>query len=62
MICPRCNTELEATEFAGVRIETCPKCGGSWFDRDEVFDAKATTWELEELNGVFTNSLRIKWL
>ncbi len=40
MICPRCNKELQAAEFAGVRIETCPDCGGSWFDRDELRQAR----------------------
>ncbi len=36
MLCPKCQEELKAEEFQGVRIDTCPSCGGSWFDRNEM--------------------------
>jgi Zn-finger nucleic acid-binding protein len=40
MICPKCHVELEASEFLKVRIETCPSCKGSWFDRNELRQAR----------------------
>ncbi len=40
MDCPDCHTELQETDYFGVRIDECPKCLGRWFDRDELRRAK----------------------
>lgn len=41
MLCPKCHDiELKASELQGVRIDTCPACGGSWFDRNELRQAR----------------------
>jgi len=40
MTCIQCGAELETREFSGVRIEVCPACGGSWFDRGELQEAE----------------------
>jgi Zn-finger nucleic acid-binding protein len=41
MYCPKCHdVELKAAELQGVRIDTCPVCGGSWFDRNELRQAR----------------------
>ena len=45
MICPRCQAELAATDYHGVRIDECPHCRGRWFDRDELRRAKDRTDE-----------------
>lgn len=36
MKCPRCQTELKTIAYEGVRIETCPGCGGEWLDDEEL--------------------------
>jgi len=40
MNCPKCHVELEPSKFLEVRIETCPSCKGSWFDRNELRQAR----------------------
>jgi Zn-finger nucleic acid-binding protein len=36
MTCPRCNTQLIATDRQGVEIDHCPVCRGIWLDRGEL--------------------------
>lgn len=45
MKCPNCDGRLEPKTFKRVRIEECSKCGGLWFDRDELKKAKDSTDE-----------------
>lgn len=40
MLCPKCNVELRNSELLGVKIDLCTKCGGSWFDRNELRQAR----------------------
>ncbi|MFW5878397.1 MAG: zf-TFIIB domain-containing protein [Myxococcota bacterium] len=34
--CPKCRTMLYRRTFAGVQVDGCPSCGGSWFDAGEL--------------------------
>jgi len=40
MNCPRCNTVLNRDTVSEPKyilvIDTCPSCGGSWFDKNEL--------------------------
>ena len=36
MKCPKDGYDLASSEFHGVQIETCPHCGGMWFDAGEL--------------------------
>lgn len=36
MNCPKCHQSLESVEVGGIRIGRCPRCEGTWFDRDEL--------------------------
>jgi Zn-finger nucleic acid-binding protein len=36
MKCPKDGYDLDAGEFHGVQIETCPHCGGMWLDAGEL--------------------------
>jgi hypothetical protein len=36
MRCPRCDGSLKPSEFEGVSIDTCEKCGGVWLDSGEL--------------------------
>jgi hypothetical protein len=36
MKCPKCGHDLHAVELHGVKIDTCPACGGSWLDAGEL--------------------------
>ena len=43
--CPRCHTDLEAAEYDGFVLETCPRCGGRWTnpaDLKAIIDAEPT--------------------
>ncbi len=34
--CPKCDGKLVETAFESVKIDTCQKCGGVWFDAGEL--------------------------
>jgi hypothetical protein len=36
MNCPRCDGSLKESNFEGVAIDTCEKCGGVWLDSGEL--------------------------
>jgi len=36
MGCPRCDGTLKESEFHGLAINTCDKCGGVWLDAGEL--------------------------
>jgi uncharacterized protein len=36
MRCPRCGAQLEEREHAGIKIDVCPECGGTWLDKGEL--------------------------
>lgn len=39
MICPKCDSDTLkplADRHHNVRVESCAKCGGLWFDEDEI--------------------------
>jgi hypothetical protein len=36
MNCPRCGGALIESEFEGVLIDSCEKCGGVWLDSGEL--------------------------
>ncbi len=40
MNCPRCSNTLEVSEVDGVEVEVCLSCKGTWFDNDELRQAK----------------------
>ncbi|HKR61144.1 MAG TPA: zf-TFIIB domain-containing protein [Pyrinomonadaceae bacterium] len=35
MSCPRCDGNLKVTDFEGVELDHCEKCGGVWLDSCE---------------------------
>lgn len=45
MKCPDCTDKLIQNQFKGVLVESCEKCNGTWFDRDELTKAKNNTDE-----------------
>ncbi len=36
MNCPKCNSMLEQVRLEAVRVDRCPSCGGTWYDRNEL--------------------------
>jgi uncharacterized protein len=34
--CPKCDGKLVETDLEKVKIDTCQKCGGVWFDAGEL--------------------------
>jgi Zn-finger nucleic acid-binding protein len=36
MECPKCHESLETVAIGHVRVERCPRCAGTWFDKDEL--------------------------
>jgi Zn-finger nucleic acid-binding protein len=36
MDCPKCHQALTPVAVGRIRIDRCPQCGGSWYDRDEL--------------------------
>ena len=51
MNCPRCKTPLKTIdlgeyggEYAAVVIDSCPTCGGVWYDKGELDARDESTW------------------
>ncbi len=40
MLCPRCQQVLRMRQIDGVEVDRCLECGGTWFDRDELRQAR----------------------
>ena len=38
MCCPKCGSEFEVVEYAGVQVDRCTSCRGLWFDMLEHED------------------------
>lgn len=38
--CPKCDCDLEPRDIGPVEVDECTKCGGIWFDKDELRRAK----------------------
>lgn len=36
MKCPKCHESLETVAIGHVRVERCPRCAGTWYDKDEL--------------------------
>jgi Zn-finger nucleic acid-binding protein len=36
MDCPKCHQALEGINVGSVRVDRCPSCQGTWFDKDEL--------------------------
>lgn len=41
--CPNCEVELVTKSIGPVEVDECEKCGGIWFDKDELRRAKDAT-------------------
>ncbi len=64
MKCPVCNVGMIVVEYEEIELDHCVKCGGVWFDRDELaymlegaglkpeaLEIKAATRDAEALKG-----------
>ena len=36
MKCPKCGVPTEEVEVKSIRLDHCPRCQGTWYDRDEL--------------------------
>lgn len=36
LLCPNCNTSMQAVSRSGVELDMCPTCRGVWLDRGEL--------------------------
>lgn len=50
--CPRCEQHLFLVERGGERLDLCRKCGGIWFDRDELAALLGSESSVELLIGI----------
>jgi Zn-finger nucleic acid-binding protein len=59
--CPRCNVALGPTEYEGVQIDKCPRCGGEWLDAGElkhIVDTREHQWDPKDLAAMRRASLK----
>ncbi|MHC4067143.1 MAG: TFIIB-type zinc ribbon-containing protein [Planctomycetota bacterium] len=62
MKCPGCDGGLKSITYEGIRIETCPGCGGEWLDEGElghVNRAREVRFDKEERRAV-AETVKIK--
>ena len=36
MKCPKCATTISRVEIKSIKVDRCDKCGGTWYDADEL--------------------------
>lgn len=36
LLCPKCRVEMDKDTYGDIILDVCRKCGGSWFDKEEV--------------------------
>lgn len=66
MICPRCKTRgeisyLKKANLDNIQVDICEKCGGIWFDKDELGQAtKVTQEEIQKLESLLENTQQIE--
>lgn len=36
LLCPNCNSSMQAVSRSGVELDMCPQCRGVWLDRGEL--------------------------
>ena len=36
LLCPNCNSSMQAVNRSGVELDMCPQCRGVWLDRGEL--------------------------
>ena len=53
MNCPRCSGNLSSRDWAGIEVDMCSSCGGTWFDKGEFDSVKSgmDERELKELDA-----------
>jgi uncharacterized protein len=58
MKCPNCNEELETSVFDGIDVEKCAKCGGMWFDAQELDQHEDSSFDQDEFKNTMVTNLR----
>lgn len=62
LLCPNCNTSMQAVNRSGVELDMCPQCRGVWLDRGElekILDgARATEAEQKQVHERFEQDVR----
>jgi Zn-finger nucleic acid-binding protein len=56
MICPRCAEDLRPETQAGVPVDRCPSCWGTWLDKGEfsrLLAVREHRFAEEEIDAVF---------
>ncbi|OGK20387.1 hypothetical protein A3C23_03915 [Candidatus Roizmanbacteria bacterium RIFCSPHIGHO2_02_FULL_37_13b] len=51
MKCPNCSINLEVSDFKGMELNKCPKCGGDWFDFKELDQLEDLVLSDDEMKG-----------
>jgi len=36
MNCPKCGAATEEVEVKSIKVDRCPECGGTWYEKDEL--------------------------
>lgn len=47
LLCPNCNTSMQAVNRSGVELDMCPQCRGVWLDRGELEKILSGAREME---------------
>lgn len=66
MVCPRCKTRqetylLKKASLDNIEVDICEKCGGIWFDKNELGHAtKISQKEILELTNLLENTNQVE--
>ena len=58
MKCPICLKNLVQDEYKGIEVDKCMKCGGMWFDSQEVDQLEDTVFDQDEFKNTMITNVR----
>ncbi|OGK62605.1 hypothetical protein A2334_03470 [Candidatus Roizmanbacteria bacterium RIFOXYB2_FULL_38_10] len=58
MKCPTCLIELSKKEYNGIEVDECIKCGGMWFEAQEVDQLEDTVLNQDEFKNTMITHVR----
>ena len=51
MDCPKCGSNLKATNYKKIEVDKCESCDGMWLDYPELDDLEDTVLDVDEQKG-----------
>lgn len=51
MNCPNCSVPLDIYTYKEIEVDKCPRCGGMWFEYEELDELEDMAYEVDDQKG-----------